>query len=146
MPAPYHIEPVANEVGRYFCRSRSLFCSDPNPSGCRYSYQNKGESGPKHIAGDRCPKCASHDLKHIDYLVDLTLFNGLGKCACDRWTMYLQPLIRKLSAAEQVESRQLTELTCPHVAAVRIYFAMEYIDMIKQAPFRRWGIAEENGE
>ena len=136
MTAPYHIEPVPHEVGRYMVTSKSLFCQDTLH--CRFSVSNRSSKGV-------CPQCGL-PLDTIDYLVDLLMNEGLGRCACDHWRYKIQPMVAKLTVAERRQGRRQPELVCQHIAAARVFFCLEYIDRINQAPFERWGIGEANGE
>lgn len=122
------VRSVAGEDARFFVTGRTLFCSV-----CKYSYQPRPEGQPKHSAGDKCSKegCAGTMQPH-DYLVDLTLYDGIGKCGCHRWQFYLQPLVSKLSQAERLLVRESNEYVCPHIQAALRFFAMEKIDNLNR--------------
>ncbi len=127
------VRPLVGEPGRYYVTSRTLFCSDTH--GCKFSYQHKGEALPKHSPGDPCPKCGK-PLETQDYLVDVTLYAGLGKCGCHRWQFHLQPLVAKMSPAEIGLTREADLYRCQHLISALRFFALEQIDNMNRALWR----------
>lgn len=117
------VTPVDHEDGSYHVLSRTLFCSRCED----FSYQHKGLGLPKYNTGDACPKCAAL-LERRKWLTDVRLYDGLGRCGCQRWQFYLQPLVLKMSRPERLVVRECDEYRCPHlIAAMRVH-ALIHID------------------
>lgn len=138
------VRPLVGEPGRFLVQSRTLFCSDTN--GCQYSYQHRGDVVAKHASGDACPKCGQGKLEPTDYLVDLTLYAGLGRCACHRWQMHLSPLVSKMTPQEIQVVREADTYVCRHIQAARIFFACEQIDNINRRTWNRHRNRQQEGE
>lgn len=116
-----------DSLGRYFVQGRSLTCVG----------NHTHESG-KLSAGDPCPTCTD-PLFHPEYLCDVTLYTGLGKCGCAHWTYNIQPLLGKMSPDHRFVVRESSEYRCQHLQSAILYFGMQVIDQInaKKTPANR---------
>ena len=129
----HNVEPVPGEPGRYMVQGRSLFCS-----GCKYRYR-----GERMVAGDRCPNCGER-MEQQRYLVDVVLYDGIGRCGCDSWIFNLQPLINKLTPVQREIARENDSLRCPHGIAALRQFAMDKVDELNRGSNQTH--RENNGE
>ena len=129
-----NVKPIPGEPGRLLVTSRTLFCADTN--GCRYSYKPAPDAVAKHSDGDPCPRCGQ-TLETTDYLCDLTLFAGLGRCSCRNWETKIQPAVNTMPPQVLQSVREGDGFRCDHLKAAMRVFALEQIDNLNRATLRQ---------
>jgi hypothetical protein len=124
------VSPIAGETGRYMVEGRSLACNRP---GCNYAYTPpKDGKPPTHAENDACPRhgCTGV-LRPCEYLCDLQMYNGNGKCGCWRWQFQIQPQLNKMPPSGRLIAREGDDLRCAHLIAAMRYFALEFLDRLQ---------------
>lgn len=102
---------------------RSLFCSS-----CKYRYR-----GDAVLEGSDCrdPKCAGKMVRQ-QYLVDLTMYDGVGKCCCDKFSFAISPQLKKMTPVERLVIRASDEFRCHHIIAAMRKLSLAVIDKLNE--------------
>jgi len=137
------IWPIAGEVGRYHVESRSLVCSSRSNHqriGCIYTWSRKPNSRKLRNPGDPCPRCGRRLVKAEPHLCDVNMFDGIGKCSCERWRFSLGPLITRMTQEQRYKVRRAPEMRCQHLQQALVVDALLTIER------RQNGNGEQEGE